>query len=59
MLYEITGNCLFYHISEDDGSLGAVLIVHVDDFMCTYSESFPLQLLEDLFEWGSGQRYKD
>ena len=45
--------CLFYHISEDDGSLDVVLIMHVDDFMCTYSESFPLQLLEDLFGWGS------
>ena len=43
----------FYHVSADDGSLDAVLIVHVDDFMCTYSESFPLQLLEEMFEWAS------
>ena len=45
--------CLFYHIGETDGLLDAVLIVHVDDFMCTYSDTFHLELLEGMFEWGS------
>lgn len=28
------------------------MIIHVDDFMATYAESFPLKILEGLFSWG-------
>ena len=41
--------CLFYH-SGADGLLDCVLIVHVDDFMAAYSETFDLDSLKNLFE---------
>ena len=44
--------CLFYHRGLD-GALDCILIVHVDDFMATYSEVFDVKILEELFEWGS------
>lgn len=44
--------CFFYHLGEDN-QLDCCVIVHVDDFMATYSSSFPLTILENLFEWGS------
>ncbi|CAL1153227.1 unnamed protein product [Cladocopium goreaui] len=44
--------CLFYHVGSD-GLLDCVLIVHVDDFMATFSSSFDKTILEGLFEWGS------
>ena len=44
--------CCFYHIGED-GKLDCVMIVHVDDFMAAFSETFDLTLLENMFEWGS------
>jgi len=44
--------CLFYHLDENQ-QLDAILIVHVDDFMVTYSQTFPLHILEEMFEWGS------
>lgn len=42
---------LYHH--DNDSQLDAVLIFHVDDLMCAYSEAFPLHILENLFEWGS------
>jgi len=47
--------CCFYHIGED-GKLDCVMIVHVDDFMAAFSETFDLTLLENMFEWGSTTR---
>ena len=44
--------CFYYHHGSD-GLLDCVLIVHVDDFLATYSESFDLAILEGLFKWGS------
>ena len=44
--------CLFYHRGPND-ELDCILIVHVDDFMATYSEVFDVKILEELFEWGS------
>ena len=44
--------CFYWHLGED-GALDCILIVHVDDFLATYSESFPLSVLENLFAWGS------
>lgn len=44
--------CLFYHIGKD-GLLDCVLICHVDDFMAAYSETFDIDSLRNLFEWGS------
>ena len=44
--------CLYYHLGAD-GSLDCIMIVHVDDFMATYSESFSVSVLESLFTWGS------
>ena len=31
----------------------AVVIIHVDDFLATYSEKFPVEVLEKMFAWGS------
>ena len=45
-------HCCYYHVSEA-GNLDCVLIVHVDDFMATYSEAFDRGLLQNLFRWGS------
>ena len=44
--------CLYYHVGED-GLLDALMIVHVDDMLAVYSETFPLELLEGMFKWGS------
>ncbi|CAE6914982.1 pnp [Symbiodinium natans] len=44
--------CLYYYVG-DGNKLQAVVIIHVDDFLATYSESFPLHLLENMFVWGS------
>ena len=44
--------CCFYHTGKD-GSLDCIMIVHVDDFMAAFSESFDLSILEGMFEWGS------
>ena len=44
--------CMYYYIG-DNGRLQAVVIIHVDDFLATYSEKFPLHLLENMFVWGS------
>ena len=29
------------------------MIVHVDDVMATYSEAFPIDILANMFQWGS------
>ena len=44
--------CCFYHVGTDN-KIDCVMIVHVDDFMAAYSESFEISLLEKMFEWGS------
>ena len=44
--------CFYMHF-DGKGKLNCALIVHVDDFMAAFSESFPLQKLEKMFEWGS------
>ncbi|OLP97211.1 hypothetical protein AK812_SmicGene20463 [Symbiodinium microadriaticum] len=58
-LYVITGftrhgfdRCLYYFFSESKELL-AVVIIHVDDFLATYSEKFPVEVLEKMFAWGS------
>ena len=43
--------CLFYHLNSKN-VVDCVMIIHVDDFMATYAESFPLKILEGLFSWG-------
>ena len=43
--------CFFMHRNED-GRLDCALIVHVDDVMATYAESFNLDILKNLFSWG-------
>lgn len=47
--------CLFYHTSLHSGEekIDCALIVHVDDFLAVYSESFKLEALEKMLEWGS------
>lgn len=44
--------CLYYHVNHL-GVLDALMIIHVDDVMAVYSESFELKLLEDMLKWGS------
>ncbi|CAE7309156.1 TY5A, partial [Symbiodinium microadriaticum] len=44
--------CMYYY-NDSGGKLQAVVIIHVDDFLATYSESFPLHILEKMFVWGS------
>ena len=44
--------CLFYFVSPT-GKLLALMIVHVDDFMCAYHELFDVSILEQMFTWGS------
>ena len=44
--------CLYYFFSENKELL-AVVIIHVDDFLATYSEKFPVEVLEKMFVWGS------
>ena len=44
--------CLYYH-TDHAGRLRALLIVHVDDFLCTYHEDFDSEILRDMFVWGS------
>ena len=43
--------CLFYHLNSKN-VIDCAMIIHVDDFMATYAESFPLKILEELFSWG-------
>ena len=43
--------CFFMHRNEN-GRLDCALIVHVDDVMATYAESFNLDILKNLFSWG-------
>ena len=45
--------CLYYYLDPKSGELQAVVIIHVDDFLATYSSSFPILILEKLFTWGS------
>ena len=44
--------CFYTHRGED-GLLDCLMIVHVDDFMAVYSETFNLDTLKSLFSWGS------
>ena len=44
--------CFFQHF-DGGGQLDAMAIVHVDDFLVVYSETFNLSLLEEMFRWGS------
>ena len=44
--------CLFYFLDKK-GRLRAVMIVHVDDFLCTFHQDFDKTILENLFVWGS------
>ena len=44
--------CFYTHRGED-GLLDCLMIVHVDDFMAVYSETFDLDTLKNLFSWGS------
>ena len=44
--------CLYYHVGPDK-QLDAVMIIHVDDFMAVYSETFDLTILQDMFQWGN------
>ena len=44
--------CFYYHHG-DDGLLDCLMIVHVDDFMAVYAETFNLDTLRNLFSWGS------
>ncbi|CAE7509174.1 RE1 [Symbiodinium sp. CCMP2456] len=44
--------CLYYFLDENK-TLVAVVIIHVDDFLATYSEKFPVEVLEKMFVWGS------
>ena len=44
--------CFYYHHG-DDGLLDCLMIVHVDDFMAVYAETFNLDILRNLFSWGS------
>ena len=44
--------CLFYY-TDSTGRLLAVMIVHVDDFMCAYHELFDINILDGMFTWGS------
>ena len=45
--------CFFYHYHPKSGRLDCVMIVHVDDFMASYSEEFDVISLEKMFLWGS------
>ncbi|CAE7200822.1 GIP [Symbiodinium microadriaticum] len=45
--------CLYYFQDPRTNELQAVVIIHVDDFLATYSDSFPIKILEELFTWGS------
>ena len=44
--------CLFYYL-DGKNRLRAVMIVHVDDFLCTFHEDFDRTILESLLVWGS------
>ena len=44
--------CLYYY-NDDHGRLRALLIVHVDDFLCTYHPDFDEGILKNMFIWGS------
>eukprot|EP00439_Symbiodinium_sp_Y106_P057908 s106_g8.t1 len=44
--------CLYYFLNENK-ELVAVVIIHVDDFLATYSEKFPVEVLDGMFVWGS------
>ena len=51
-------HCFFSHRA-DDGSLDAMLIVHVDDFLMCYSSTFDIEIMEKMFKWGSITRVKE
>jgi hypothetical protein len=44
--------CLYYHLGEDN-LLDCLLIIHVDDVLATYSETFQVNILANMFQWGS------
>ena len=44
--------CLYYY-TDTTGRLRALMIVHVDDFLCTYHQDFDSDILRDMFVWGS------
>ena len=44
--------CFYYHVDQM-GYLDCLLIIHVDDVLATYSETFPLETLENMVRWGS------
>ena len=44
--------CLYY-FTDDSGRLRALMIVHVDDFLCTFHQDFDQDILRDMFVWGS------
>ncbi|CAE7210134.1 TY5A [Symbiodinium sp. KB8] len=44
--------CFYYYV-DSENRLRAVMIVHVDDFMCAYHEDFDFNIIADLFVWGS------
>ena len=44
--------CLYYFTNEQ-GRLLALMIVHVDDFLCTFHQDFDEDILRDMFVWGS------
>ena len=52
--------CLFYHLNSKN-VVDCVMIIHVDDFMATYAESFPLKILEGTLLLGPGDQggYQD
>ena len=50
-------HCFFTHRA-DDGSLDAMLIVYVDDFLMCYSATFDIEIMEKMFKWGSITRVR-
>ena len=44
--------CLYYYVNSE-AKLRAVMIVHVDDFMCAYHIEFDDNIIADMFVWGS------